>query len=77
MRTGETAEQHQWRHEHGEQLGEQLRLQYGPLTPDELSWVWAGVCQSIAIDNGLDRERLDLLVVAARLKAKKHGGGAG
>lgn len=67
----EAEAEHQWRHEHGKQLGEQLQLELGPLNHAELIYLWEGIAQSIAIDNGLDRDRLGLLVVAARLKAKR------
>lgn len=63
--------EHQRRHENGKQLGEQLQLAYGDLSPAELKYLWRGICESIAIDNGVNRERLDLLIAAARLLAKR------
>lgn len=69
MRNQSSAE-HAWRHENATQLGNQLRTEFGELSTTELGHVWDVICQSVAVDGHIDRERLGLAVVYARLKAK-------
>lgn len=70
--TRAAAADHRWRHENAQQLSDQLKHEFGPLTEAELRHVWDVVLQSVAVDGLIDRARLGLAVVYARTKAKSE-----